>query len=71
MQYEGHVVGGVVVLDDNPALPEGTRVRVVPLPAHQECTLADKFSNVIGKAIDLPEDLAAEHDHYIHGSPKQ
>jgi hypothetical protein len=71
MQYEGHMAGGVVVLDDKADLPEGTRVRVVPIVSHepvseQPQTLADKFRNVIGKATSLPEDMAAQHDHYIH-----
>jgi hypothetical protein len=71
MQYEGHVVGGVVVLDDKTNLPEGTRVLVVPIAIETTNTLAEKFRNVIGKATSLPEDMAAQHDHYIHGSPKR
>ena len=70
MQYEGHVAGGVIVLDDKSELPEGTRVQIV-LIEPQEPTLAEKFRNVIGKASSLPEDMAAQHDHYIHGSPKR
>jgi hypothetical protein len=25
---------------------------------------------VIGQGVDLPEDLAEQHDHYLYGSPK-
>jgi hypothetical protein len=71
MQYEGHVAGGVIVLDDKAGLPEGTRVRVEPIGSAQPQTLAERFQNVIGKAGGLPEDMAAQHDHYIHGSPKR
>jgi hypothetical protein len=74
MQYEGHVAGGVIVLDNKTDLPDGTRVRIVPLVPlvpEEPRTLADKFQNVIGKAKSLPEDMAAQHDHYIHGSPKR
>jgi hypothetical protein len=71
MQYEGHVAGGVIVLDDRAELPEGMRVRIVPIASHEPRTLAEKFQNVIGKASGLPEDMAAQHDHYIHGSPKR
>ena len=71
MQYEGHVAGGVIVLDVKTALPEGTRVRIVPIAHEEPRTLADKFQNVIGKASSLPDDMAAQHDHYIHGSPKR
>ena len=71
MQYEGHVAGGVIVLDDKANLPEGTRVQVVPIAPQEPRTLAEKFQNVIGKASGLPDDMAAQHDHYIHGSPKR
>jgi len=71
VQYEGHVAGGVIVLHGNAGLPEGTRVRVVPVDSLKQQTLADKFQNVIGKATSLPEDMAAQHDHYIHGSSRQ
>ena len=34
----------------------------------------DEVSNLLklaGIARDLPEDFAAQHDHYIHGTPKR
>jgi len=34
-------------------------------------TLADIFAAVIGKAIDLPTDMAEQHDYYLYGTPKQ
>jgi hypothetical protein len=33
-------------------------------------TIAERLADVIGIAPDLPEDMAAQHDHYIHGAPK-
>ena len=24
-----------------------------------------------GKAVGLPEDMAVQHDHYLHGTPKR
>jgi hypothetical protein len=33
-------------------------------------TIADQFADVIGTVPDLPDDMAAQHDHYIHGAPK-
>jgi hypothetical protein len=71
MLLEGYVSGGVVVLDDATVLPEGTRVRIELIAAPTPPTLADKFQNVIGQAKALPDDMAAQHDHYIHGSPKR
>jgi hypothetical protein len=70
MHLEGHITGGVVVLDNATTLPEGTRVRIEPIPPAPP-TFADKFKDVIGKATSLPEDMAAQHDHYIHGTPKR
>ncbi len=71
MIYHGQIKNGVVVLDEKPELPEGTEVQVQAIPSAPRKTLAERFQNVIGRATDLPEDMAAEHDHYIHGSPKQ
>ena len=33
-------------------------------------TIAEQFADVIGTVPDMPEDMAAQHDHYIHGVPK-
>jgi len=33
-------------------------------------TIAEQFADVIGTVPDLPEDMAARHDHYVHGAPK-
>jgi hypothetical protein len=47
------------------------RLRAQPDAAepHQP-TLAQQFADVIGSAPDLPADMAAQHDHYVHGVPK-
>jgi len=36
----------------------------------QQPTLAQQFADLIGTAPDLPTDMAAQHDHYVHGVPK-
>ena len=56
-------------------VPDGTRVEIT-LPAESgaeqdEPTLYDALEDIIGQAKGLPEDFAAEHDHYIHGTPKR
>lgn len=72
MSLEGTVKNGVVVLDNGTPLPEGAQVRVELIsPKQPEPTLADDLLAWAGKAIDLPVDLAAKHDHYLHGHPKQ
>ena len=69
MSFEGHIENGVVVFDQPVALPNGTPVRVEVVSSAK--TLAERFQHVIGTAIDLPEDMAKQHDHYLHGAPKQ
>jgi hypothetical protein len=74
MIYRGHVKNGVVVLDKDVRLPDGTEVKVEavePVEDTPRKTLAERFRNVIGVADDLPADMAENHDHYIHGTPKQ
>lgn len=70
MIYRGRFTGGVVVLDGPVDLPEGTVVQIEPLPSPAaERTLAQQFADVIGSVPDLPKDMAARHDLYLHGTP--
>ena len=71
MIYRGTIRNGVVVLDENAELAEGTEVQVQPLDSLPRKTLAERFENVIGRATNLPDDMAAQHDHYIHGATKE
>lgn len=76
MTYRGHFKSGVVVLEGDARPPEGALVVVdvvepEPVRAESGPTWADVFHDVIGKATGLPEDLADNHDHYIHGAPKR
>jgi hypothetical protein len=34
-------------------------------------TLYELFKDFDGLALDLPADFAANHDHYLYGSPKR
>ncbi len=70
MTYRGHIEKGSVVLDEAVVLPEGTQVRIEPLAGAGK-TLAERFSDLIGCVSDLPSDMAENHDHYIHGTPKR
>ncbi len=75
MVYRGLVKGGVVVFAEGAGLPEDTEVLIQPAPAAEEPaahgrTLAEQFADVIGTVPDLPPDMAAQHDHYLHGAPK-
>jgi hypothetical protein len=68
MSYIGKVAKGNVVLPPGVKLPEGTPVRVEPVPQEP---LAKRLKNVIGSVEGLPRDFAANHDYYIHGMPKK
>ena len=72
MAIEGTVTNGMIVLDAPQVLPEGTRVQVVPKPAaDQPKTLREILLESAGSMTDLPADFAAQHDHYIQGTPKR
>ena len=78
MTYRGIAQGGVIILDDNATLPDGTEVHVAPVPGaplgQPSSTIWNKLAE-LGRwsetqSTDLPSDLAANHDHYLHGLPK-
>ncbi len=83
MTYQGVVQNGNVVLHDGATLPEGTLVSVVPVtPTVPEAAAGGDPPTVWQKLAelgrwaetqpsDLPTDLAANHDHYLHGVPKR
>ena len=59
-------------------VPDGTKVEIT-LPGKDAMqgaaeggpTLFEALDGFIGMAKGLPEDFAAEHDHYLHGTPKR
>ena len=57
------------------SVPDGTRMEIT-LPSDRgteedDATLYETLKEIIGKAEGLPSDFAAEHDHYLHGTPKR
>ena len=73
MSLEGTVVNGTIVLDGDQKLPEGARVEVVVRSRSPQTAsaLGEMLLRHAGKAVGLPEDMAAQHDHYLHGTPKR
>ena len=71
--YTGQVHNGVVVFDEGTAHPpDGMKVRVEPTEMDRDiAALRDLLLSVAGKAQGLPPDLAAQHDHYLHGQPRR
>ncbi len=76
MSLEGRIHDGTVVFDQPVPLAEGTRVRVEPLSETKTeqkggKTLLERMGNFVGALDGLPSDLAAQHDHYLYGTPKR
>jgi hypothetical protein len=75
MLLEGTVINGTIVLDGDEKLPEGARVEVAV--KEPKASVGEKKPTLLGllklagTLSDLPPDFAAEHDHYIHGTPKR
>jgi hypothetical protein len=78
MVYRGRVKNGALVLEPPAELPEGAEVRVEivapegeePLVDAEGQTLGQKLMKFAGRAVGLPEDAAAAHDHYLYGTAK-
>lgn len=73
MSYTGTVKGGFVKLPPGACLPDGTAVRVEPiLPAPISGNeLTRRLRQIAATQPDLPADMAAQHDHYLHGTAKR
>ena len=81
MMLEGIVQNGVIVPTNGTPLPEGTRVRIMIEPDQtlpeveaepgKEGSLRDVLMKFAGCMTGLPPDMAEQHDHYIHGTPKR
>lgn len=72
MTLEGTVQNGIVVLEKGCNVPNGTHVQViVPEAQGPPRTAKELLTQMAGCMTDLPSDLARNHDHYLHGTPKQ
>ena len=74
----GRVHNGVVVLEAQGALREGTEVAVEPLPPTakkrkdaKRPTVKSALARLAGKAKNLPPDAARNLDHYLYGHAKR
>jgi hypothetical protein len=76
MTYRGTMKNGVIVLEGPTGLMEGESVDVVPLSpqsisqGRQPTALQAALAKLAGTCPDLPRDIAENHDHYLHGTPK-
>lgn len=76
MTCRGRVQGGLIVPEAGAKLEEGTEVVIETMTAPvveptPESTLGQRLMKFAGAADGLPADLARNHDHYIHGTPRK
>lgn len=72
MTFQGTVEDGKIILDELVKLPNGSRVEVeVKAQSKAASPLGQALLQLAGTAVGLPEDMAEQHDHYIHGTPKR
>ncbi len=72
MSYTGTVENGVVKLPPEAHRPDGAAVRVELIPPRTaRNNLTQRLRELAAKMEGLPSDLAEQHDHYIHGTPKR
>ncbi len=70
-KLDAHFDGKVIIPDGPVNLPIGRRLRVRVELADAE---TPRFAELLDFATDLegaPTDLAAQHDHYLYGTPKR
>lgn len=53
------------------SLPNGTQVRIEALPEAKPQTFVERYAKYIGCVKTGVGDLAANHDHYLYGTPKR
>ncbi len=71
MIYKGQVKNGVIVFGNQPPLPEGTQVRIEPVPAdgprvqsNGEPNIWRELRALAGAGHGLPDDAPERHDDY-------
>lgn len=76
MTLHGRIENGSIVLNQETVLPEGAAVEVRIIESstkftdQEPPTLAERLKDFIG-ILELPEDAAENHDHYLYGTPKK
>jgi hypothetical protein len=78
MTYRGIVSNGMIILPQGAELPSGTEVLISPVKgetAAKGTSIWEKLQQAAATAASLPttlpEDLAENHDHYLHGQAKR
>ncbi|MFO0788763.1 MAG: hypothetical protein U0805_04845 [Pirellulales bacterium] len=66
--FSAHFDGRVIVPDQPVSLPVGQKLQIIVEAAPGQFSDLAKFASDIP---DSPGDLAAQHDHYLYGTPKK
>ena len=69
MSISATVENNMIKLPPGVHLPDGTRVVIEPEEPSKANDLA--WMREFAGTVQGPEDMAAEHDHYAHGTPKR
>jgi hypothetical protein len=80
MVYRGHVVSGMIQLDEAIILPDGAEVHVEVATTRQDFdpstpTIEEKLRAIVADVPKeewdrLPADLSENLDHYVYGTPR-
>lgn len=65
------VKDGTIRLPPGVELPDGAEVRLTIPDVASQASFAERYAGYIGVLDDLPPDLAANLDHYVHGHRKK
>ena len=66
------VKNGAVALPPEASMPDGAKVRVEPVKESQTTNELTKLLVEIAEENQgLPADFAAQHDHYLYGTPQK
>ena len=74
MSLRGTVRNGKIELEGGEKLPDGTKVRIEPIRTPRRSGAKAGSSPLRLSDLAVPmgvSDLAAEHDHYLYGTPKR
>ena len=79
MTYRGRVKNGVIVPEPGVHLREGMDVRIEPVgqthgaadSVQEARRLRDGLLSFCGVIKEGPPDMARNHDHYLHGTPRR
>ncbi len=79
MTFRGRVKNGVVVLESGVRLREGMDVRVEPDEQMETAAAGSQEARQLREGLlafsglikEGPSDLARNHDHYLHGTPRR